>query len=338
MTKGLNTLSLSLVKVLRSLAVFLLAVSLLLSATGCQARAEKRTIEYYDLFDTITSLTLYGCSEEQTEQVRKELYELLLTFHQETDIYDTYPDVASFKALNDAAGRSPVKMSARQMEFLSFCQQAYEISDGKVNVMIGSLTSLWHEARDAGVLPEEEDLLAASDHVSMDALVLDEAASTARILDPLASLDVGALAKGYAGNLAMDYLASQGIENYLLSLGGNICVHGAPLGTGRDEFVVGIQDPAAADGSYSDTVKLSGGCVVTSGDYQRYIEVDGVRYHHIIDPDTLYPCTLHHSVTIICDDSAMADLLSTAVFLMDEASGRALAEKYNATVIYEGKQ
>ena len=322
----------------KRLLSILVILAILICQSGCRKSAKKYSCEFYDIFDTFTTFTCYGLDDESFDRIRGSLYDLLLSFHRETDIYHAYSGITNLKDLNDAAGGDPLSFSKRQVEFLTFCREAYDISEGRVNVMLGALTRLWHEARETKTLPEETLLGEVASHTDISFLVIDPDASTACITDPAARIDVGALAKGYAGRLAMEYLAAEGVENYILSLGGNICVHGKPLGTGRDAFLIGLQDPDGPDGSYSDTVSLPGGCVVTSGDYQRYFEVNGVRYHHIIDPSTLYPASFHHSVSVICEDSAMADLLSTALFLMDEESGLRLAQQYGAEVIYEGKR
>lgn len=317
-------------------SLFLIFV-LLTSTTACQPAPKIHTEQFFDLFDTFSAFTCYNLSDEDFTMVKDGLYNLLLTFHQETDIYHAYEGMVNLKTLNDAAGKTGLTLSSRLVDFLCFCKDAYEISEGKVNVMLGSVTRLWHNAREEKKLPEEEVLKEASLHTDITLLEVNRENNTAMITDPEASIDVGALAKGYAGHLAAQFLETMGIDNFLLSLGGNIIAHGKPVGTGRDHFVIGLQDPNGEEGSYRDTIELTDGCVVTSGDYQRYFEVDGVRYHHIIDPETLYPACYHHSVTVICDDSGIADLYSTMFFLTEGELTQQQSEYYHVTVIYEGQ-
>lgn len=301
---------------------------------GCRS-AEKHTASYYDLFDTYCTLTIYGVSQEEFDRVSEDLYAFLLDFHQQTDIYHSYEGMTNLYDINEAAGSGKMlTVSETLMDFLCFAKDAESLSQHKVNVMIGAVTSLWHAGRLEGVVPSQQALQEAAEHTDIESLLLDEASCTVQICDAQALLDVGALAKGYAGRLASAYLKSQGITDFLLDLGGNICAFGSPLGTGRDQFLIGIQDPDAQEGVYAQTVQIQNEAIVTSGDYQRYYTVDGVRYHHIIDPDTLQPAQYHRSVTVICGDSALADLLSTALFLMPEEEGRALAESMGAQVIY----
>lgn len=326
---------------MRSVKAILLAVLLFSGLlTGCRSAAPSQRADYYDLFDTYSYLIVYDISEEDFQQLSSDLHEYLLRFHRLTDIYTSYDgEPVNLRDLNEQAGGEPMALDPQLIDFLIWCREAWDITGGRVNVAIGPVTALWHEARtialedpEKAFLPSDEALQEASRHTDIHKLVLDEEAGTACLTDPDASLDVGALAKGYAGRLAVTFLQERGIENFLLCLGGNVCAFGQPQGTGRDYFIVGIEDPTGEGAARTCQVKNS--CVVTSGDYQRYFELNGVRYHHIVDPDTLYPASLHHSVTVIHPDSALADLLSTALFLMTAEEGEALAARYGAQVIY----
>ena len=179
-------------------------------------------------------------------------------------------------------------------------------------------------------LPDGDALQEAAAHVGFDALQIDEEASTVFITDPHARLDVGAIAKGWATQRA----AENAPAGMLISVGGNVCATGPKLSDGTP-WVIGIQDPDAADKNLH-TVFVSGGAVVTSGDYQRAYYVEGKPYHHIIDPDTLMPAAYWRSVSIVCPDSGLADALSTALFLMDREAGMALAETCGAEVFWVG--
>lgn len=307
----------------------LLCLALLLSAmTGCAPRG-KYSADFY-LFDTYCSLTGYAVRKDDFESAFRGLVDTLTVFHEETDIYHEY-DIPGLALLNRMAGRKPVALSAQLMDFLSYAKEAYTVSGTKVNVMLGAVTALWHETRESGILPTEEALKSASELTDPDLLVLTE--TTAYIAREGARIDVGALAKGYAGRLAKAYLENAGLCNYILNLGGTIVTGGTPAGTGRTQFTVGIQDPSGE--GLIDSVSAAGGtCFATSGDYQRYIEIGGTRYHHLIDPDTLFPSAYQHSVTVVCDDPALADLLSTALFMMTDEEGRALAAGLGAKVCY----
>ena len=135
--------------------------------------------------------------------------------------------------------------------------------------------------------------------------------------------------RGYAVQRVCDEMPS----GLLVSVGGNVCATGARPTDGSD-WVVGVQDPDGSTDEYLLTVELSKGSIVSSGDYQRYYTVDGVRYSHIIDPETLYPPTYWRAVSILVDDSGVGDALSTALFCMDQADGQALLDEFGAKAVW----
>ena len=204
-----------------------------------------------------------------------------------------------------------------------------------VNAAMGSVLVLWHEARDHGfndpanaALPDGDALKEAALHTDFSKVILDEAASTVYLEDPDMRLDVGAIAKGWAAQRVSE-IAPEGL---LISVGGNVCATG-PKDSQGTPWVVGVQDPKGGD-AYLHTLYLTKGSIVTSGDYQRAYVVDGQLYHHIIDPNTLYPGRLWRAVTVVCENSGLADALSTALFLLPQADGQALLEKCGAEAMW----
>jgi len=210
--------------------------------------------------------------------------------------------------------------------------------EGRVNVAMGAVLRLWHDAREAGVaLPDEAALREAVGHVDMSQVILDEQAGTVYFADPELSLDLGAVAKGYTAERVAQWMLDSEMPSFIISAGGNVRCGQKPL-DGRARWGVSIQDPGPIDGlpgtGYMDVLYLTNLSVVTSGDYQRYYTVDGVRYHHLIDPDTLYPGQHMRAVTIVTQDSGLADALSTAVFLMPYEQGRAFVEALDGVEAY----
>jgi thiamine biosynthesis lipoprotein len=152
--------------------------------------------------------------------------------------------------------------------------------------------------------------------------VLDRENMTARLTDPKSSVDVGAIAKGYATERAAELLESMGADGYALSFSGNIRTVGKHPDDGL--WDIKIRNPLPDATGYATELKLEACAVVTSGGYENFYEVDGVRYHHIIDKDTLMPSEHFASVSIITKDSGLADALSTALFTMSYEDGLAL--------------
>ena len=293
---------------------------------------------YMTLFDTLTVVKGYAESEEAFKDALKPFYEEFLLCHELFDIYNDYPSLSNIKTINDNAGIAPVNVDEHIISLLKFCKEVHEMTDGAVDVTLGAMLSIWHDAREASstnpdkaYLPNMDELSAAMVHVGFDKVVIDEAASTVFLTDKDARLDVGAIAKGYAIQLASEKLP----EGYLISVGGNVVATGGKEG-GNTPWAVGVRDPNGDADDYIEIVTLLKGSVVTSGDYQRYYSLDGKNYHHIIDPETLMPGSYWRSVTILADDSGLADALSTALFLMDRESGEELVLSCGAEALWIG--
>lgn len=324
----------------RLIAVLPLTALLLSGCAGAGEQPQKQyTATFLTLFDTVTTIKGRADSEEAFTQTAQQIYDELLVYHQLFDVYNDYEGVNNLKTVNDAAGVSPVEVDRKIIDLLLFCREAYDVTGGKVNAAMGSVLSLWHEARNDSLddplnayLPDQAKLEEAALHTDFDAVIIDEEASTVYLTDPAMGLDVGAIAKGWAAEQA----AKNAPEGLLLSVGGNVRATGAKDDSGTP-WVVGIQDPDNAE-AYLHTLYMTGGSLVTSGDYQRTYTVDGVEYHHIIDPDTLYPSEYWSSVTIVCGDSGIADALSTALFLLPQEEGQKLLDRYGAEALWVDRE
>jgi len=314
------------------------AMALCLLLSGCtspKTGPRKLSETYFDLFDTVTTVTAVTVPEEEFARQAQAVYDALMKYHRLFDIYQEYEGMNNLKTVNDRAGIEPVAVDDAILQLLQDCKDFYALTDGRVNAAMGSVLTLWHEARSAALeapetagLPDRETLRRAAAHTDIHAVELDHEKGTVYISDPEVQLDVGAIAKGWAAQKA----AEAAVPGLLISVGGNVCATG-PKDAGGTAWVVGIQDPDGGSG-YLHTLELTRGSVVTSGDYQRFFTVDGKRYHHIIDPDTLWPCQYWRSVTVVCEDSALADVLSTALFLLPREEGQALLDKTGAEAIW----
>lgn len=291
----------------------------------CIPRQTMYTATYFDLFDTVTTVRGMADSEETFAKTAQSIYQELLTYHRLFDIYNEYEGINNLKTVNAAAGKEAVKVDPAVIRMLLDCKQHAALTQGNVNVAMGGVLRLWHDARTAAAedpanaaLPDDRRLREAALHTDLDTVIIDETASTVYISDPKVQLDVGAIAKGWA----VQRVAEAAQEGLLISVGGNICATGPKKADGT-AWTVGIQNPDGGE-SFLQTLLLTRGSVVTSGDYQRTYRVNGKDYHHIIDPDTRYPSEYWRSVTVICADSGLADALSTALFLLPLEEGKAL--------------
>ena len=291
---------------------------------------------YWDVFDTVTTVSGYAAGQAEFDAAAREIHDALLEYHRLYNIYESYDGLRNLKTVNDQAGIGPVPVDERILSLLQFAQTAWTETGGRVNAAMGSVLALWHDAREQALedpnraaLPDRSALEEAALHTDLSALELDLEAGTAFLTDPDMALDVGALAKGYA----VEQVAAAAPDHFLISVGGNVCATGPkPDGT---PWTVAVENPDGGD--FLKLLYAEDQSVVTSGDYQRYFELDGVRYHHIIDPDTLEPAAYWRSVTVVAESSAAADCLSTALFTLPQAEGQRLLDQWGAEALWIGR-
>ena len=318
----------------RFCALILVLSMLLCGCTGAGEEQKQYSATFLTVFDTVTTILGRDASEEAFSQKAQAVHDELLVYHQLFDIYNVYEGLNNLKTVNDNPGEA-VSVDKAIIDLLLDCKAYYELTGGRVNAAMGSVLYLWHEAREDGLndftnayLPDAAALSEAAEHTSWDSVVIDEENSTVTILDPALRLDVGAIAKGWS----VQRVAEKAPEGLLISVGGNVCATGPKDETGTP-WVVGVQDPDGGD-NYLHTLYLTKGSMVTSGDYQRAYMVDGKIYHHIIDPDTLYPGSLWRAVTVGCPDSGLADALSTALFLLPLEEGQKLLDQCESCAMW----
>lgn len=326
-----------------SLFLALLCLSLnILALSSCTGeKREKYYAHSFDYFDTATTIIGYEKSQEEFDRVCADIKMQLEEYHKLYTIYNSYDGINNICALNKVKNgvHEELKVDKKIIDLLIFSKEMYEKTDGKVNIAMGSVLSIWHQHRNYGLnnpekatLPDMKKLQEASKHTDINDIIIDEEKSTVFLSDPLMTLDVGAIAKGYAVQKIAEDLASKGVTDYLLNVGGN--VKGVSLSDG-EVWKVGIENPdKLSSQSYIEELEITNESVVTSGAYQRFYTVDGKNYHHIIDSETLMPCEKYASVSIVCEDSGLADALSTALFLMDYEKGRDLAESLGAQAMW----
>ena len=204
----------------------------------------------------------------------------------------------------------------------------------------GAVTELWRKQiadaqNGSGRPPSPESLQRAAQNTDLKLLRLNKDTQSAALLSQNVLLDVGAVAKGYATERVGRELAAQGLTRLAISSGGNIRVFSPPVG--KAYWRIGVQNPDAAvlsGGGTLGTLLINDMAVATSGDYQRFFWYEGRRYHHLIDPATLYPARYYRSVTVVCRDAGEADLFSTALFLADWEQSAALAARENIAALW----
>ena len=299
----------------KALCLLLAAVlmSALLPTPVFAADAEKKSVSGFYM-DTIITLTAYTDDEEILNDALKECgrYDRLLSRTQEdSDVW----------RINHAEGK-PVTVSDDTITILKTALQVSEMSGGAFDVTIAPASTLWDFTSGAAVLPDADQLKAAAEKVDYTKLSIEGNTVT---LPKGMMIDLGGIAKGYAADKVKEYLAGRGVESAILSFGGNIVAIG--LKPGSKPWKVGIRD---IDGGPADYMLISrnfGGSTVTSGIYERGFDLDGVRYHHLLDAETGWPVQNElASVTIFSESSMLGDALSTAAFVLGTEKGSALIE------------
>ena len=314
---------------MKRLASIILAFLFLLPLAACShgKTAQSYSKSFNDLFDTASTISAVDSSQEAFNSRFAAVYGILKAYSQKFDIYADYDGVVNLKTVNDNAGSS-VKVDSDIIELLKYGKSVYSSTDGKVNIAMGSVLSLWHESRENALknpktasLPDNNALKNAAKYTNIDDLIIDENNSTVMLKSKNMSLDVGAIAKGFVCEKITEYIKNNDIwQSAVISLGGNVKTVGTKHNDGKTKFNIAVENPSGGD--YLCTVGASNGLsVVTSGDYQRTFTVDGKKYCHIINPDTLMPSEYMSAVTVVCTDSAKCDAMSTALFNMSIADG-----------------
>lgn len=321
---------------IKKIFILLLAAALLFLG-GCGAGVQRYSTEFGGVFDTNIIVTGYTDSRDDFNRYADMIQNRFTELHRLFDIYHDYEGINNLYTVNQQAGIAPVAVVPEVIGLLKLAREGYELSGGAVDVTMGPVLRLWHEYRAEGTsLPPTDELQDAAGMSGIDNLIIDEEKGTVFLAKAGMSLDVGAVAKGYAAALAAKEAA--GMTSFLINAGGSVTTVGKPP-DGAETWRVGIQDPKLDENGtqyYLDVVTGSGMTVSCSGNYQRYYAVGGKQYHHIIDPVTLMPAERFTQVAALHPDPGLADILSTALFILPIDEGLAMAEKCGAEVLWIG--
>ena len=311
---------------------FAVAVAFASCSNSAKAK-EKYKASFLDLFDTASTVIAYDNSQEEFDRNYQRFYDELKTYDELFDIYKEHEGVTNLYNVNKLAGKAPVKVDAKIIDMLNYGKEIYNITQGKVNICMGTVLELWHNERDYGIenpeeakLPDMSKLKEASKHTDINNLVIDKNNNTVYFKDPEMKLDVGAIAKGYAVQQISDWAKGNLWTSAAISIGGNVSTFGYKNDDGKTKWTIGIENSDTTSDDFLLKLNITDECIVTSGDYQRYYTVDGKKYCHIINPETLMPSEYMASVSVICKDSSFGDAMSTALFNMPIEDGKNLVD------------
>lgn len=299
-------------KLIRFLCVSLICSLLLCGCTVTDKEPISRTAIY---FDTVISIKIYDFNDES-------LLDQCFAFCEEFEnTISRTIETSEISQINNSNG-NPVTVSDTTIELLELGIYYGELTDGAFDITIAPLSELWDFKNNPGVIPSESEIQKALSHVSYKNIIIN--GNIVTLTDPDTAIDLGGIAKGYMADKLKAYLISEGVESALIDLGGNILAVGSkPDGS---KFNIGIKKPFDEQ-NVMTSVSIQDSSVVTSGSYERYFEVEDVRYHHILDTQTGYPCnTGLLGVTILSEKSVDGDALSTSCFALGLDEGVRLIE------------
>jgi thiamine biosynthesis lipoprotein len=298
---------------------------LLLSAGltgGCGSRpADPVTVDFTGM-GTMGSLVLPPAEAAQAARWRGSVTACISSLESRLSIFLPESDLAR---LNAAAGGDPVEMAPETLALLEMGVQAGRDSGGAFDLTVGPLMALWGFRGSNSTLrvPLEAEREQALRLVGIDHVVLS--GRTARLDQPGVRLDAGGVGKGFAVDRCWEILRQQGAGSFLINLGGNMRASGQP--TSRRPWTVGVRHPFES-GKLIGKVRLAEGqAVATSGHYERFVTIGGIRYAHIMDPRRGIPVRGMAGVTVVAPTAAEADILSTTMFVMGPEAGLAMLER-----------
>lgn len=321
---------------MKKLLCVLLSLIVMLVCCSCSVSSKKERFSssFLDLFDTASTVIAYDSSQEDFNTHLEAFHQKLEEYDKLYDIYSAYDDVVNLNTLNSIAKDKPVAVDSKIIDLLEYGKYVYTLSGGKTNICFGAVLSIWHDYRQHGInnpdeasLPDMKALQEAAKHTDINSLVIDKENNTVYFEDPELRLDVGAVAKGYAVQEVCKWAEENLWSSAAISIGGNVCTFGYKNDDGKTLWNIEIESPNLEYMDNLAQVQITGLSVVTSGDYQRYYMVNEKKYCHIINPDTLMPSEYVASVSVLCNDSALGDALSTTLFNMSVEDGKRLVEE-----------
>lgn len=287
-----------------------LVMIMLMLCVGCKSSinaekivADKAVTENEFLIDTIVSITLYG----DDSKYMGEMFQLVKKYDQILNSHDKDSEIFAINS------RENSNMSIEIRELIERSMYYSKLTDGLYDITIAPLVDLWDIANEPTSIPTEMEITDALKLVGYNNIELNE--NEINFKKENIKLDLGGIAKGFIADRMIDYLKEKNVKHGVISLGGNIYVLGEKE-TGVD-FRIAVQDPDEVRGGRIGVLSASNVSIVTSGIYERFVEIEGVKYHHMLNPYTGYPENNElKSVTIVSQNSMDGDALSTSTFLL----------------------
>ncbi len=297
-----------------------IAAALLLSATSAT-----RTPTYLSFTEEIMAAPITVLvPAEHGEAAARVVFDV---FREVDARMSEWKETSPLSAVNRAAGRKPVAVPADLRALISRAKAVGDLTGGAFDITWAALWGIWDFTAEQPRPPGDDEIAAGVAHIDYRRVQIDDQAGTVYLPDEKMVLGLGGIAKGHALDLSAKALRERGVTSFLISAGGQTMLGG--LRDGRS-WRVGVRDPRGARDDYFAHLELSDTSTSTSGDYERYFFIDGVRYHHILDPRTgrpAAPADTLRSATVVSADATLADALSTALMILGRERALALAEQ-----------
>ncbi len=300
--------------------VLLLACLFVLPAPAAEPALSRHTFSEPHM-GTLFRIIVWAKDEETARKASKEAFARVSELNR---IMSDYQSTSELMRLCAKAGGEPVKVSGELFFVLARAQKVARASDGAFDVTVGPVVRLWRRARRTGQMPDAKKLEAARALVGYKNMVLDEKAQTVKLLKPGMQLDLGGIAKGYAADEALKVLTKHGLTRALVAAGGDIAVHDPPPGKTGWRIEIAAVDAGKEGKRY---LELANAAVSTSGDAEQWVEIDGKRYSHIVDPRTGIGLVGRMSATVVAPNGITSDSLTKVVAVLGPKKGFAIIEK-----------
>ncbi|MDP8225505.1 MAG: FAD:protein FMN transferase [Candidatus Lernaella stagnicola] len=276
------------------------------------------------LMGTQVEINIFGTAKSSAQQALKAGFDAMEQV--QSWAHPEWPSSELYQ-LNAAAGKEPRKLNPQLFAVLKMAHEISIHSQGAFDVTFAGGGKLWDlKNPEAFRVPTDAELREAIKSIDYRRVKLDESSHSAFIEDSDTRVNLGGIAKGWAADMAMQALKKNGVQNAIVNIGGDMLVAGSKNGV---PWRIGVQDPRRPRGSYFTVLEATGSlAIATSGDYERFVIHDGIRYHHILDPKTGRPARRCRSVTLVASTAALADALATAVFVLGPEEGAAMLQKY----------
>lgn len=294
-------------RVNKIISLFLVLICLI-SLTSCGKQDRLYSKDAF-LMGTIINLKYYGKNGEKALEESIKIIENI-----ENSMSLTLKD-SDINKINKEAQNSPIELNDDMYNVIERALYYSKLSDGSLDISVRPVDKLWAIGTENERVPDKSEIKNNLKYVGYENIELHKENKSISFKKDNMEIDLGAIAKGYTADKLVDILKKYKVERALINLGGNLYIYGGK--ENGDSLNIGIQDPKKDKGEYFATLRIKDKSVVTSGNYERYFEKDGKRYHHIIDPKTGYPAENGLiSTTIISDKSMDGDALSTATYVL----------------------